>query len=333
VTTLDKPNKVTRRRISWWITTAVSAVLVVAIARRADWHAVGVALASARVTPLVIATVVNLASLGAKGVSWWIFLRALQATSLPLALRATVLGAAINNVVPAHLGEATRVMYVARLSGVSSASVLSALALERTVEGVGLGVLLLLAIAEFGIPPNATLWRAAALILVPAGIAAVIIVWRARAARGDSAPSSAPVPHWRAYLARFGSALGTAASGQRLLVALALVLAAWAMQLATYFLTAAALGLETTPMQTLALLLAANVGSLVRATPGSIGVFQVAYVVTAVALGLPRDVATATALVLQALQIIPVLLLGAALAPIDLWRVVSRRDEEKPEAT
>ena len=67
-------------------------------------------------------------------------------------------------------------------------------------------------------------------------------------------------------------------------------------------------------------LLAANLGFLVRATPGNVGLFQLSYAVAAEPFGAPRDTAIAAALVLQTLQIVPVTLVGAALAPEFLLR-------------
>ena len=52
-----------------------------------------------------------------------------------------------------------------------------------------------------------------------------------------------------------------------------------------------------------------------RATPGNVGVFQAAYALTAAALRHGRDQAIAVAFLIQAQQIIPVTLLGVALAP------------------
>ena len=67
-----------------------------------------------RVPLLLAAALVNLASIVVKGVRWWVFLRPIGATSLPLALRATFAGAGLNNVLVANGGEAARVVFVAR---------------------------------------------------------------------------------------------------------------------------------------------------------------------------------------------------------------------------
>src|SRR5581483_11050731 len=96
---------------------------------------------------------VNLASLGLKGVRWWVFLRPVGADSLWMALRATFAGAGLNNVLVANGGEAARVVFVARATHVQSARILATLALERLFELIGYVVLLALSVSFLELPP------------------------------------------------------------------------------------------------------------------------------------------------------------------------------------
>jgi uncharacterized protein (TIRG00374 family) len=104
-------------------------------------------------------------------------------------------------------------------------------------------------------------------------------------------------------------------STPRFLVALSLSLVAWVGQLLTYHWCAEATGIELPLAASLAALLAANIGFLVRLTPGGVGVFQVIYVVTVAQFGVGREEAIAASLLIQTLQIIPLTIAGAALAP------------------
>ena len=70
----------------------------------------------------------------------------------------------------------------------------------------------------------------------------------------------------------------------------------------------------------MAALLAVNAGLLVRATPGNVGVFQLAYALAATQFGVPRDTAIGVALLIQTLQILPTTLLGVVLAPEFVFR-------------
>ena len=98
-------------------------------------------------------------------------------------------------------------------------------------------------------------------------------------------------------------------------VALVLTVINWGAQVASYHLTAVAAHFPITVGGSITELLAVNVGFLVRATPGNVGVFQALYALTAQALGLSKDAAVGVALLLQTVQNVPVTALGAVLAP------------------
>ncbi|HEU5480052.1 MAG TPA: lysylphosphatidylglycerol synthase domain-containing protein, partial [Candidatus Tumulicola sp.] len=90
--------------------------LVVYYARTVHWDASWRAIRSASPWLLFLAALANLATLAAKAVVWWIFLRPVGAPSLGLAMRATAAGAGINNLLIANSGEAARAVLVTRSS-------------------------------------------------------------------------------------------------------------------------------------------------------------------------------------------------------------------------
>jgi uncharacterized membrane protein YbhN (UPF0104 family) len=114
------------------------------------------------------------------------------------------------------------------------------------------------------------------------------------------------VGRWRRSFARHATA-------RRALAVLLLVALTWALQLVSYHLTALALGLPIALAGSLVALVAVNAGISVSVTPGNVGVVQLVYASTAHALGLPLHDAVGVALVLQAVQTLPVLLVCAAL--------------------
>jgi uncharacterized membrane protein YbhN (UPF0104 family) len=59
----------------------------------------------------------------------------------------------------------------------------------------------------------------------------------------------------------------------------------------------------------------------VRATPGNVGVFQAVYALTVRSFGVGESDAVAAALLIQAVQVLPVLILGSAAIP----RLAGRR--------
>jgi uncharacterized membrane protein YbhN (UPF0104 family) len=119
----------------------------------------------------------------------------------------------------------------------------------------------------------------------------------------------------RAYFVSFGQTAGRLATGPRFLAAMALSLGAWACQLWTFQLAAAAAHVSIPLAGSLACLLGINVGLIIRATPGNVGFFQFVYALMAGQFGVARNDAIAVSLLIQTIQILPLTVLGIALAP------------------
>jgi uncharacterized protein (TIRG00374 family) len=314
--------------------TLVIVVMLVLFATRVNWHDTWASIRTASMSVLLGAALVNIASIVVKGVRWWVFLRPIGVTSLPLALRATFAGAGLNNVLVANGGEAARVVFVARSAHVPSAKVVATLALERLFELVGYVVLLALAVTFLDLPH--ALERVKPFAIAALVAMALLLAWLLR--RPDVVETIAgPKPaSWqgrlKAYGARFVQTIGAVSSGPRFSAALLLSVVAWALQVATYQLTARAAHLPMTTVATVAALLLVNLGFLFRMTPGNVGVFQAAYAAAAVAFGLDKEQAIATAFLIQAQQILPITLLGIGLAPEFIFKAQKRRqDDERGE--
>jgi uncharacterized protein (TIRG00374 family) len=310
--------------------TGLILVMLVLFARRVNWHDTWATMRSASMPLLLAAAAVNIASIIVKAVRWWVFLRPVGAASLPLAMRATFAGAGLNNVLVANGGEAARVVFVARAAHVPSAKVLATLALERLFELVGYVVLLSLAATFLRLPPSIERVKPFAVAALVAMVA--LLVWLLR--RPDVVETVVgPKPeNWRGRVRAYGShfvrTIGQVSSAPRFIAALLLSVGAWALQVATYQLTAQAAHLPMTTVATVAALLAVNLGFALRATPGNVGLFQAAYAATAAAFGMDQNQAIAVAFLIQAQQILPVTLIGVALAPEFIFKKAKRRESD-----
>jgi uncharacterized protein (TIRG00374 family) len=298
----------------------LSIVIIIALvlfAREVNWHTTWHNITAANRTILLLAAIVNLASLALKGVRWWIFLRPVGAPSLWMALRATFAGAGLNNILVANGGEAARVVFVARAAHVQSAKILATLALERMFELIGYIVMLALSVSFLELPPSLVRTRPIAWLAL-AGVVVLMIYLVRRPERAEVVASETLIG-WRArfgsYMKHFLHTIGGISTGPRFGVALVLSVGIWALQVWTYSLTARASDFNLPLVGTVAALLAVNLGFAVRATPGNVGVFQAMYALTAVGFGMDRDQAIAVAFLIQTQQIIPVTLIGVALAP------------------
>src|SRR3954468_10416080 len=312
------------------ITVAIVAMLVV-FATKVNWHSTWAAIRASSISILLAAALVNLLSLALKGVRWWIFLRPIGASSLWLALRATFAGAGLNNVLVANSGEAARVIFVSRAAHITSAKVLATLALERLFELIGYVILLALAVSLLPLPAAIERTRPFAW-LAPSLVTGFLIYLVRRPESPDQIIASTELG-WRAktkqYGRRFMHALAGISTGPRFVAALALSVGIWALQVTTYALTAMAAHLHLPLVGTVAAILAVNIGFAIRATPGNVGVFQMLYAATATAFGLDENQAIAVAFLIQTQQILPVTILGIALAPEFIFQ--KRRKAARPD--
>lgn len=309
--------------------TAAIVVMLVLFARTVNWSATWASLRQASLGLLLAAAVVNLLSLVAKGVRWWVFLRPVGATSLWLAVRASFAGAGLNNVLVANGGEAARVIFVSRAAHIQSSKTLATLALERLFELVGYIVMLTLAVAILPLPAMISRFR-------PVAYAALVIVlgllWWLLRHEPNIAPAPATDRRWRArakaYLAGFFHTLSSVSTYPRFTAALALSVLIWALQVATYHMTAKAAHLPIPLVGTVAALIAVNIGFVLRATPGNVGLFQVLYALAAASFGIDRESAIAVAFLIQTQQILPVTALGIIAAPEFIFK---RRKRPRPD--
>jgi uncharacterized protein (TIRG00374 family) len=306
------------RVMKWGRALVTLAILVglVLFARTVNWHDTWAEIKKASAGMLLLASVVNLVCLVVKGVRWWVFLRPIGSPSLWLAIRATFAGAGLNNVLVANGGEAARVIFVSRATHLPSARVLATLALERMFELVGYVVMLALAVSFLTLPPSIERLRIFAWIAL--GVIAVLFIFLLRRPEQVEVAITPAVGWWsktKQYGQRFLHTLGGISTGPRFVSALVLSVIGWALQVMTYHLTAMAAGFNIPLVGTVAALLAVNLGFAVRATPGNVGFFQMMYAVAATGFGMDKNQAIAVAFLIQTQQIIPVTLLGIALAP------------------
>ena len=289
------------------------ALLLAAFARHVDWHAAASAVRDADPVLLVAALVLNQLSLALKGVRWWVFLRPLGVRSLSLVVRATFAGASLNNLVVAQGGEGARVLLVSRASGVSSARVAGALALERVLDAVSYLALLAGATLLLEMPDALLDWRIEACVALAFAVLALTvlgIVGRSTTPGVVGALEARATGRVQFHLRRFVASVAESGSPARLAAGMLLSLGAWGLQVATYHSIALAAHLPIPLAGSVAALLAIGISFLIRATPGNIGVFQVIYAVTVASFGIARGPAVATALLIQTIQVLPTVLIG-----------------------
>jgi uncharacterized membrane protein YbhN (UPF0104 family) len=293
-------------RILTW--TVVILVLVFAwrAGARFPWHDMGETFVHADPTLLIWAALISLAALAAKGFGWHLLLRPVAAHRWWVAQEANLVGSAVNYISVAVIGEAARVKFLTSRDGVPVPVGVASVVWARAMEGVGLGLFILAGGAVLPLPA----WVRGAEIGAAAGLALLLgLVWFS--GRREP-PAWIPGPVRRASVV-----FGQIGSWKRLPAPIGLALGNWIGQWATYHFTLLATGIPVSPAASFTALLAANIGGALRLTPANVGITQASIAVGLLPFGVKPAEAVAASVILQALQVLPVL--GLALLVVG-WK-------------
>ena len=242
---------------------------------------------------LAAAGAANLLSLVCKAFGWHLLLRPLAPVRARITQAATFAGAAVGSIGITMSGEAARLQLVTMRGGVEPATAARTIAASRVLEAAALGVFLVAFAAGAGGPHR---WR---LLVGAAALTAAALA----------------LARWLPWLRPRGPDGRRAAewSAGRLIAAVLFGVTAWGLQWATYHWSIVATHAAVTPLDSLLALLLSNLGGAFRLTPGNVGIVQGAVVLGLAPAGVPAARAVAAGLVLQAVEVFPVLLIGLAI--------------------
>jgi phosphatidyl-myo-inositol alpha-mannosyltransferase len=282
------------------------------------WHALG----SAQPGWIVLALALMGLSLLLRAGSWHEVLRAaLPDTPIPWApvIRATMIGVMGSAVFPGRIGEAARVLVLSRrlegrtrrLVAVIAGTVFS----QTLINLLALGILLAVTFTSVPLLDGHVAGIAGALV-VPLLICLLVLVGPRLLARGRRSTSArvartADTITRLLNLARRG--LVVFARPRYGAAAIFFQLLAWALQWLACYVVMLALGLESDGglVAAAAILLAINLSAVLPATPSNVGVFQAACLVVLAAYGVGAGQALAYGIILQAVEVVTALALGA----------------------
>jgi uncharacterized membrane protein YbhN (UPF0104 family) len=290
------------RRLVWTGVGVLGLGIAAAVMGRFPWHAILGALTGMRIGLLAAAAGVNLLSPLFKGWAWHLVLAPVSPQRWRSAQRANLVGTAVNSISVGVTGEAARVALLHRLDAVPLRRAALSVGWTRIVEAIGLALFLVLAPWLVHLPaPLRGLQLGAA-----GALAAVFALSR--------------FPRWARIIARLPPALRSSAAelarmsfGTRLLGPIMLTFLNWLVQWGSYALVLVAAGIPVRGGMALTALIAVNLGGLGRLTPGNVGVTQAALVGALLPFHVTAERAIAAGLALQAVQVLPILGLAAAL--------------------
>jgi uncharacterized membrane protein YbhN (UPF0104 family) len=274
---------------------------------RFPWKGTAAAFLETDMAILSIAVIVNLSSLVAKGWAWHLLLKPLARNRWRSAQEANWIGATVNCLSVSLAGEAVRVQQIARRDEVPLTAAVSSVVGERAVEGIALGMFLVLTAIFIPLPHVFMSFRLGAIVLLAAFVALALFY------RPRKFPAQLP-----SFFRTMLSSLAKIGTLRHVLLPLGLTLFNWFAQWMTFHLVLVATHSHPSLASSLVALLATNLAGFLRLTPSNIGIFQASMVLSLAPLGYSTTMALTASLVLQAIQIFPVVAAG-------LWLLGWRR--------
>lgn len=229
---------------------------------------------------------------------------------------ALLIGLFFNNILPFRAGEAARLVYLARRTGVSRAETLATIAVERVFDVLALVLILFVSLPFL---PEVTWLRAAVWLALVLGIGlgigvAVLFVFGDRALRVLLWPLRwlpfLSVERWEWVPRNLGSGLAALRSVEVAGAGAVWTILSWLVLAASTWALMPAFDLDLGFEAGLLVLVAVGLAMIVPSPPAALGVFEGAAVVALVAFGVDASVALSYALVLHAVNFVPYLAAG-----------------------
>jgi len=292
------------------------------VLRGVDLARTGDILRGADLRWVAFAAVLAMTDLSFRGLRWQRLLRPIARVRYPSMLGYLLVGYAANNVLPARLGELVRSHYLGDREGISRASALGTVVVERVVDlvaVVGIASVALLVLSVRGVVASA--------VFVGAGVAGLFLVALALGIVAHRLPGAdrarSLVERWPKVgeLARsLQGGLAVAGRPRTLVEALLASAAAWSCSILACAAVGQSIGLELSIGQAALITSGVALASAVPAGPSNLGTFELAAVEIGKAIGIPADSAFALALIVHA-TILVVTSVGGGIAFIRLgWR-------------
>ena len=236
-----------------------------------------------------------------------------------------VTAVAVNNVLPARVGDVLRGRWLARSSGLPTGRGIGVVIIDRAFDVIGLGLLLALSmprVLEEGWAKRIAVGTAALLVLLAAFLLGSRIYTRRRA-RGRRERG-----RLRRVIRDGLDGLAQPVGRRRFASLATLSVAAWLAWALGAMLVARAVGINLGFLDAVFVTAIINLGVAIPSSPGFVGTYQWLSVSALGVLAVPRESALAFAILMQAVWYIPTTLVGASLLAVrGVTRVRARREE------
>jgi uncharacterized protein (TIRG00374 family) len=251
-----------------------------------------------------------------RSLRWKLILRPLRPLPVVILYPVLIIGYMTNNLLPARLGELVRAYILGERYALSKAAVLGTVVVERVADGLTLVALMAVAGAFIGLGSAVGLLAMAmAALFVVAFLILVVAMMKRDAAEKAIKALCQPLPRpWQGKVLQLADAFLDGLMALRSPWALVGVMAtggvAWALEAAMYFVVGRGFGIQGGFATFLVLTGAANLAIAVPSSAGGVGPFEWASQQVMVGAGVARGVASAYAVALHGLLLVPVIVVG-----------------------
>ncbi|MCB1152450.1 MAG: flippase-like domain-containing protein [Deltaproteobacteria bacterium] len=313
---------------SWktWVGVLVSVLFCYLAFRNIDWRVLGGKLAEIRMAPLLVVAVLVAVMLMVRGYRWSLFLKPIKPVSWWVLFWSSALGYALNNILPARLGEIARAHSAHKQGGVAFGSAFGTLVVERLYDMFSALFMFVAAlmIADFGnfeqvfgVSQNkiALIMGAGGLVIVTA---VVLLKWQNELGVRILRFFLRVLPEkWAEKIVELFQAFvkGLTQSTKPLDVVMILACSAfiWIVSTYTMYLCVSAFDIRISLDTSIIVMMAVIIAVAIPAAPGYVGVYQYTLKLALVHyVGLDDETALSIAIVIHAANYIPQTLLGLA---------------------
>lgn len=309
------------------------ALLLWAALSQVDVEQGRLALGKASVGYMLLSVVVYWVAIAFRIARWRVLLSSTTTLSMAQVGQALIVGYAVNNVLPARLGEIFRADFVRRRFDVTRSAALGSILVERLMDGVVVLILLGLGLATLGSLTNDKTLVAAAIAwgaIIVIGLATVyaLTFWHQHLPLGRA-------PWLAQRVGQFVQGM-MVIRGPLIYSALALTAVGWCFEATAIYLIMRGFGVDVGFLGTSLTIGAAALSTLLPSAPGYIGSLQFAFVLAYSALGAAPILGVLSATAVQLLLLGSITLVGLGMLLLNHLhgaaksvRQLGNRDEER----
>ena len=247
---------------------------------------------------LGVAALLYWLALGLRTLRWQLLLRELAPAPLPAVGETLVVGYAVNNVLPARLGEVARAAYAKRRLNIGRARVFGSIVIERFLDLMAILACLVLGLVTLGATQGATRLPMFELVAINAGaVIGVVILLLSMLRSGTFGRFRLPAPV-ALVLNDFRTGIASLNRNSALL-AVILTAGVWFFEVVALACAFSAVGVDLSATQALLIMGAASLSTLVPTAPGYLGTYQLVAVIAMNAFGFSSTAGVVAATAIQ----------------------------------